>query len=85
MPSQVLKPMLMYSQSLVLTLRVLEQLLQKYLGVYLLFIFPDDQEVNMTQELLVVSSLDIPLIKRDISATLLPLKGHLSPWILLRV
>ena len=72
----------MYFQSLSLTLRVLEHFVLKYLGVYLLFTFPNNLETNLTQELLGVSFLDIFPIKRDTSATIHPQKCHISPWML---
>ena len=72
----------MYFQSFFPALMVLGHFLQKYLSVYLSFTFPNNLETNLTQELLGVSSLDILPIKRDISTTIHPQKGHITPWML---
>ena len=72
----------MYFQSFFPALMVLGHFLQKYLSVYLSFTFPNNLETNLTQELLGVSSLDILPIKKDISATIHPQKGQITPWML---
>ena len=83
MPSQVFdfNLLFVYSPSLFLTLRVLNPFLKKHLGLSLSFTFPNNLEIDLIQEILGVSFLDIPLLKMDISATMISQKDYISPRI----